>query len=453
MRAGEGMRNHAAWWRASLATLLIIYGDGTHRVAAAAESQAAHEGPGSRVHVLLPHMSPAWFLNRSRLLLQDARPAEAHQLARAALAMYPMSTELRLGAAFAAMRAGHCQLVDGYLAPLRSQPLSPGQRQRADMVRAGCRGPWRWQALIGMATGYRPSLVDRQRDVTIPLQPGSQLHDLCVRLAPFCDPGQPLVSRGKRESGIDLWNSLTVRALYRAGGDWNYDLDGILFQRRPSRPGFAGDGLMLRAAAASQRIARWQFRIGGEIGKSRFQQGRADLAVSQTHRRANLGGSFSHSAGLHSHLGVSHLQVRSQWLDLARIRYDYTLTGTVTRRLTVSLGGAHERTRQSGAGQMPGSRARETGVGLRWTGDWVAAYLGHRRRHENFRDSLSFLAAPHRARTRTTNLDLMAGEAFEWANLKVVLSFEYRKISTPDPLRPPSSKTLFLRLTREIFSR
>jgi len=452
MRAGEGMRHHAAWWRACLATLLIFYGDGIYPAAVAAEPQAAPAGPGSRVHLLLPHMSPAWFLNRSRLLLQEARPAEAHQLARAGLALHPQSTELRLGAAFAAMRSGHCQLVDDYLAPLRLQTLSSGQRHRADMVRAGCQGPWRWKALIGMAAGYRPSLVDRQRNVTIPLQPGSQLHDVCVRLAPFCDPAQPLVSRGQRESGIDLWSSLTVRALYRAGVEWNYDLDGILFQRRPSRPGFAGDGLILRAMATSQRTARWQFRIGGEIGQSRFQQGRADLAVSQTHRRADIGGSFRHSASLHSHLGLSHLRVRSQWLDLARIRYEYSLTGTVTRRLTVSLGGAHERTRQSGPGQMPGSRARETGVGLRWTGDWVAVHLGHRRRYETFRDRLSFLAAPHRARTRTTNLDLMPGEAFEWANFRVVLSFEYRKISTPDPLRPPSSKTLFLRLRREIFS-
>jgi hypothetical protein len=101
---------------------------------------------------------------------------------------------------------------------------------------------------------------------------------------------------------------------------------------------------------------------------------------------------------------------------------------------------------------MPRSRARETGVGLRWTGDWVAVHLGHRWRYETFRDRLSFLAAPHRARTRTTNLDLMPGDTLAWLNLKVVVSFEYRKISTPDPLRPPSSKTLFLRLSREIFS-
>jgi len=446
------MRNHAAWWRACLATLLIVYGNGAYSVAAGAEPQAAQAGPGFRVHVLVPHMSPAWFLNRSRLLLQDGHPAEAHQLAHAALALYPLSTELRLGAAFAAMQSGHCQFVGDYLAPLRSQPLSSDQQHRAEMVRMACGDRWRWEALIGMDAGYRPSLVDRQRDVTMPLQPGSQLHDLCVRLVPFCNPGQPLVSRGQRESGIDLWNSLTVRALYRADADWDYDLDGILFQRRPSRPGFTGNGVILRAAAASRQTARWQVRIGGETGLSQFHQGRAELAVSQTHQRADVGVSFRHSAERHSRLGASHLKVRSRWLELARIRYDYSLTSAVTRRLTMSFGGAYERTRQSGAGQLPGSRTRETGVGLHWTGDRFAAHLTHRRRHEIFRDRLFFLAAPHRARTRTTNLDLMTGDAFQWMNLKVVLSFEYRKISTPDPLRPPSSKTLFLRLTREIFS-
>jgi hypothetical protein len=39
-----------------------------------------------------------------------------------------------------------------------------------------------------------------------------------------------------------------------------------------------------------------------------------------------------------------------------------------------------------------------------------------------------------------------------WLNLKVVLSFEYRKTSTADPFRPPASKTLLLRVSREIFS-
>ncbi len=450
---GRCVRIHTAWWRACLTTLLIVCGNVTQpSVASGAESQAAFKGPGSRIRVLLPHMSPSWFLNRSRRLLKDGRPAEAHQLAQSALALYPHSTELRLGAAFAAMQSGHCRLIASYLDPLRSKPLTPDLRHRADMLRGACQGPWRWVALIGMTAGYRPSLVDRQRDVTIPLQPGSQMYDACVRLAPLCDPGQPFVSRGQRESGVDLWSNLTVRALYRAGGNWNYDLDAILFRRRPSRTGFAGDGLIVRVAAISRQAARWQFRIGGETGISRFQQGRADLAVSQTHQRTDIGGSFRHSASLNSHLGLSHLRVRSQWLDLARIRYDYSLTGTVTRRLTVSLGGAHERTRQSGPGQMPRSRARETGVGLRWTGDWVAVHLRHRWRYETFRDRLSFFAAPHRARTRTTNLDLMPGDTLAWLNLKVVVSFEYRKISTPDPLRPPSSKTLFLRLSREIFS-
>ena len=50
-----------------------------------------------------------------------------------------------------------------------------------------------------------------------------------------------------------------------------------------------------------------------------------------------------------------------------------------------------------------------------------------------------------------TRLDLMNGDALDWLNFKVVISFEYRKISTLDPFRIPASKTLLLRVSREIF--
>jgi len=198
---------------------------------------------------MLPAMSAAWFLNRTRGLLHDGRAAEAYQIARAALDLYPDSADLWLGAAFAAMRSGRCQSAIRHLDALRGRRLSAGQRRRADTVRAGCRGPWRWQALIGAVAGYRPSLVDRQRDVEIRLQPGSRLYGLCARLAPLCNPGRPLVSRGQPDNGIDLWVNLTVRHLYRAGGDWNLDLETTLFRRRPRRPGYAGEGGILRAMA------------------------------------------------------------------------------------------------------------------------------------------------------------------------------------------------------------
>ena len=142
-------------------------------------------------------MSPAWFFNRTRRLLKQGRAAEAYQLARAAFDLYPQSTELRLGAAFAAMQSGRCQLAIRNLAPLRDKVMAPAFRRSATQVRAACKsplpGPWQWQALIGATTGYRESLVDRQRDVEIRLQPGSRMHRTCLRLAVLCDPGRPLV--------------------------------------------------------------------------------------------------------------------------------------------------------------------------------------------------------------------------------------------------------------------
>jgi len=442
-----------AWRSAGLVALLIVSGHAGHpRTAGAADQPLAHSAAGVTARMIVPQMSPAWFLNRTRRLLNDGRAAEVHQLAHAALDLYPHSAELRLGAAFAAMRAGHCRPAIRHLEPLRKMRLAVAAQRRADIVRAACRGPWRWQALMGVSAGYRPSLVDRRRDVEIRLQPGSRLHAICLRLAALCDPHRALVSRGKRDSGIDLWMDLTVRRLYRAGASWDFDLDGILFQRRPRRPGYAGDGAILRATAMSRWRSGRQIRIGAETGASRFQQGRADLAIAQTHRRADIGLSLGHAASLQSFIGAAHLKVRSRWLNLARTRYDYRLDKHLAGALTMSLGGASERSRQSGPGLMPGSRTREVSIGLRWDGHRIAARLHHERRHQSFQGRLPFLVAPHRARTRTTRLSLMNGTISGWLNLKVVVSFEYRKISTPDPFRPPTSKTLLLRVSREIFT-
>jgi hypothetical protein len=408
--------------------------------------------PSRQVSVMLPAMSVAWFLNRTRGLLHDGRAAEAYQIARAALDLYPDSVDLRLGAAFAAMRSGRCQSAIRHLDALRGRRLSAGHRRRTDIVRAGCRGPWRWQALIGAVAGYRPSLVDRQRDVEIRLQPGSRLYWLCARLVALCDPDRPLVSRGQPDSGIDLWVNLTVRHLYRAGGDWNLDLETTLFRRRPRRPGYAGEGGILRAMATYSQAAGRQVRIGAETGHSQFQQGRADLGISQRHRRGEIGLSFAHAAGLQSEIGASHLAVRSQWLDLNQRRYEYRLGKTLHRTTTLLVAGAREISRQKGASLMPGSRAREVGIGLHWRGDHVAAHFHHGRRREAFLGQLPFLAAPHRAGTRTTRLDLMTTDSLRWLNLKVVISMEYRKISTPNPYLLPSNKTLMVRISREIFS-
>lgn len=373
-------------------------------------------------------------------------------MAHAGLALHPDAADLLVGAAFAAMRSGRCHHAILHLRTLRAANPGPVQRRRAELVRAACQGPWRWQALIGASVGYRASLVDRQREVDIRMQRGSQLHGLCLRLRSLCDPDRPLRAAGRRDSGIDLWLNLTVRHLYRAGGTWDFDIDTTLFQRRPRRTGYGGDGAILRVAATYRHDVARQVHLGAETGLSRFQQGRADLALSQRHRRIDVGLTLAHGAGLRSHIGATHLTMRSRWRDLARTRVTYGLEKTVRPGLTISPGVAHEWSRRKGGGLVPGLRAREAGLGVTWSARHIVIHLRHARRHDAFRDRLSFLAAPHRARTRTTRLELRPAYLSRRLNLKVAISFEYRKISSPDPFRPPSSKILLLRVSREIFA-
>ena len=469
------MRIRTASQAATLVASLIVCGHVTSpRPAAGADPGPATPGPATPGPAIpgpasSPHhqpdtpsldifvtdtqiMPPAWFLDRVRLLLHQGRASEAHQLAKAAVGLYPHSAELRLGAGFAAMRSGQCQSAELHLKALHGLRLIPALQRRFDLLVAACNGPWRQHVVLGVSFGYRPSLVDRQRDVVVRLQPGSRLHGLCVRLAPLCNAKRPLVSRGQPDSGVDLWVDMAVRHLYRAGGAWNFDLETVLFQRRPRRPGFAGQGMILRVAARSQRMAGRQFHITAESGLSRFQQGRPDLTISQTHQRAAVGMSLTHSRRLGSYFGASRLGVTSRWLDLARTRYDYRLDTLLAENLTLSFGGGYERSRRTRRGMTPSSRARELSIGLRWSGRFIAVNIHHDRRHERFVGRLPFLAAPHQAHTRLTRLDLMTGDRLGWLNLKVVVSFEYRKISTPDPYRLPSSRTLMFRMSREFFS-
>ena len=287
------MRIRAVWRPAGLAVLLLVCSNLIHpRPANGADpgpamsrSQEAdsppHPGPArpnsARLNstrpnstrpnsVILHPMLVAWFLNRARRLLHDGRAAEAYQITLAALDLYPGSADVRLGAAFAAMRSGRCQSAIRHLDTLHARRVSAEHRRHIDIVRAGCRGPWRWQVLMGAATGYRPSLVDRQRDVAIRLQPGSRLYGLCTRLVSLCNPDRLLVSHGKPDSGIDLWLNLTIRHLYRAGGDWGLDLETTLFRRRPARPGFAGDGGILRGLGG---IPVWRLASGPDRGRNR----------------------------------------------------------------------------------------------------------------------------------------------------------------------------------------
>lgn len=67
--------------------------------------------------------------------------------------------------------------------------------------------------------------------------------------------------------------------------------------------------------------------------------------------------------------------------------------------------------------------------------------MWHEWRRQRFAEPLSYLAAPHRASTRITGLELMP-DLPEKTNVKVVLSLNYRKISSPDVALPSTTKTL-----------
>ena len=159
----------------------------------------------------------------------------------------------------------------------------------------------------------------------------------------------------------------------------------------------------------------------------------------------------AHSATRRSHFGLARLTARSQWMKLAQDRLTYHHEMRFGFGITPWIGAAVERTDQSGSAMVADRRAREGSFGMHWKGRLGTMRLSQIRRTESFRRPLPFLAAPHRVKTRLTGLDLMPETGHLSSHLKVVLSFEYRKISSPDPYRLRSSRTLMLRLSYDAF--
>jgi len=417
-------------------------------------------------------------LDLMRRLLQEGRPAEAYQLGRVAAddhqthnqprhqPRHQPSGELLLAVAYAALAIGQCDLAMGHLARLRGRAIAPGQARRMDRLVARCRGPWRRRVVIGMTAGYRQSLVDRERDVRLRLQPGSALHGLCGRFRGLCDPDATYLLRGRRASGVDIWSQLALRHLYRDGGPWDAEITPVLFFRTPQRSGYDGRGAGLRLAFRRHLAGGRHIDLTGETGAAHFRQGTPRPAIAQTYRLFGAGFVMPHGKWLASRFGYQRQQVRSQWLDLRRRTNDYRLM-IMPAFIGAGPGGAGpggalsgwtlsgwarigtERSRQTGPGMMPGSKARlaEAGVGLAMT--YAQLRLYQRRRDARFSGTLPHLAAPHRARTRVTGVDL--SPVWRGAhNLKVVLSLENRKISSPDPYRPESTKNLTLTIKYDL---
>lgn len=406
---------------------------------------AAKPHTESKVGVQSVPQTAAWFLELMRRLLHQGRAGESYQLAQVAVAQFPQSPDLRLGAAYAAVASGHCLLAKRHLAVLRDDDVSGrvtlGHHRRRDLLLAQCEGPWTRSMVVEATTGYRPSLSDRARQFEMRLEPGSRLHGLCLRLRWLCNPHRNFIGNSARDSGIDMWMQIRLPHRYRAGTAWDADVTPVIFRRQPSRSGHLGQGAILRVEAWRHLRAGRQIYLFGEAGTSSFQQGDPALAFSQSHKRARAAYAMPHTPRLVSQVGHSRTWVRSRWLDLHQRRFDYQLAAQPRDGLSLWAGIAGERASQSGVGRLAGSRSRLYSLGGRWRIPGATLSLWQETRHQKFTKALSYLADPHRATTRVTGLDLTP-KLPKALNLKVVISFNHRRISSLDVLRPRTTKTL-----------
>lgn len=404
--------------------------DGTRRAAPVAEIEP---------------LSPAWYIETIRRLLHAGRARESYQMARLAADRHPGSADVRLAAAYAAVASGRCVLAKRHLAQIKGDMMTSWQSRRRDSLLASCDGPWQRRVVLDLITGYRPSLSDRARHAEMQLEPGSRLHGVCVRLHGLCDPAGSFTLGGRRDGGIDLWVQLQLKHLYRAGTRWDLDLSPVLFRRQPSRAGHHGEGAMLRAEAWRYLQRGMRLHFLAETGAAHFRQGDRRLAIHQLHRRARVGLALPHNEGFVSHISHSQRWVRSGWLDLRGRRTDYRLdilpwAGTPLWP-SFSVGAGVDRVGQSGPGLLAGSRSQTLQAGLRSKMRHLTIVLRQERRTERFTEPLAYLATPHRAHTRISGMDFIPDLSGK-TNLKVVISLDYRKISSPDISRPRSLKTL-----------
>ena len=448
---GPGPGEGAGQGRSGIQSPCITGGSLLLFICLTAISPQAAEPPREEHVAQTRHLAAAqtkpWYLEVMRRLLHQGRAAESYQLAQVAVARFPHSPDIRLGAAYAAVESRRCAVAQRHLAALGDAALSAtltrAHHRQRDSLQAQCHGPWRRRLAIEVTTGYRPSLSDRARQFEMRLEPGSRLHGLCLRLRGLCDPDRRFTGGGQRDSGIDLWMQLRLAHRYRAGTAWDVDITPLIFRRMPSRSGHGGQGAILRAEAWHHLTAGRQLHLLAETGVAGFQQGDPALSFSQSHRRVLAAFAMPHTPYLASHIGHGWTWVRSRWLDLRQWRTEYRLYLRPHHRLSVWTGLAAERASQTGPGRLAGSRSQVPSVGGQYRLPGVTLTVWHEWRRQRFAEPLSYLAAPHRASTRITGLELMP-DLPEKTNVKVVLSFNYRKISSPDVGLPSTTKTLMV---------
>ena len=280
-------------------------------------SGAKASGAGDGL-LLDPRVLEARILEAMWLLLRDGRAAEAYQLGRSVLTADADSAELLLALAYAAEASSKCHLALHHLDRVADRDMAIFHKRQSDMIRARCIGPWRREATLSVTAGYRQSLVDRARIVTLRLEPGSALYGVCSQLRGLCDPDSAFRINGARASGIDIWTQLSLGHLFRDGGAWDFAITPMVFVRSPRRRGYRGEGVGLRLDAQRHLDGGRQLHVLGEAGGAHFQQGSPALAIAQRHHQVGVAFVTPHSPVLASRFGHRRHRVVSRWLDLHR---------------------------------------------------------------------------------------------------------------------------------------
>lgn len=416
----------------------LFPGHGTAQSLSAANPKATALLTGA----VTPAIAEAHFLQTMSALLRQSRAAEAYQLGRIALKAHAGSARIRLALAYAAEASGKCQIAI-HRHHLSGRNMALPYRRLMDVMRTKCDGLWQREVTLSVTTGYRKSLVDRARHVSLRPAPGSVIHGLCKRLRGLCNPDAVFRITGARASGIDIWTQLSIGHLYSDGGKWDVAITPALFVRSPRRSGYRGGGGSLRLEALRYLDGGRKLQVFTETGASYFQQGDTQPAIAQKHRKVGMELVVPHGELLASRIGHHRLWVTSRWLDLRHRVSDVHLVADGGGTLSGWIGIAMERGSQSGPGLLPGSRAQTRQAGIRLRLTQMEIDLHHLLRRETFSGVLPFLAAPHRATTQSTGVALTPRLAVA-SNLKVVLSLTHRRILSPDPYRPRVTKNLFL---------
>ena len=394
--------------------------------------------------------APSVHLARITMLMKADRDAEAYQLAVAMAAVYPHLVWPEVAAAYAAVSLGRCDWADRHFNRIGRMTRHPAALSRRDTLIDRCRPVWRRSLTLSAMFGYRPSITNRSRQRQIYVERGSRLYQQCVALRGLCRPDRPFIVPGQRDSAIDMWFQATLTNSWRPPGPLQADIISILFRCHPSRSKLAGSGALLRGLATYEMSAgrKIEVMLGG--GWSQFQLGRGIQPIRQRHQQLDTEFFWRPAAQYFPDMTTSvatntlHLQASRYTMNQRTIRFH--LNKPISDRTSVDM----YLIRAKSGTKAPYLRTRigiqrailgmthflSPGLQLRMGIESESRRHGHR---------LTYLATPHHVRVRRLSSDIiMQPRAVN--NVKVVLNLTSEKISSRNPLDPPSQNIATLRI-------